>query len=287
MNDALESIVIELTSNVLSLLTTVGWYLLVSFASRAMFEKTGSESWKAWVPIVREWEFFRLAGMKPWWAVVLVAGSLVIFMAFTLLLVFAVFSIIGGIVTDGDWIGMGIGVGVAVFLLMFAVGAAWTVLTVIVMVKMMNRVNRGFDQSVWWSLLGLAFFPAWVAYLGWSQVRWFGASEGHLPRTVIFPNGTPVHLGASHVVFGAQPGTTTHPQEQRVQVLDQSGGVAPQHAGLVRHGDRWVIQDFGSSTGCQVLDEQGRWSPVTGSAYADRGFMLGTATFYLEKGTQL
>lgn len=286
MNDAFESIVIDITSNLVSLLTTVGWYLLVSFASSAVFEKTRSEGWKAWVPIVREWEFFRLAGMKPWWAVVLAAGSIVIFTVFTILLVFAVFSIVGGIVTDGDWTGMGIGVGVTVFLLMLAVGAAWAALTVIVMVKMMNRINRGFDQSVWWSVVGLLFFPAWVAYLGWSAVRWFGVSEHHVPRILIFPNGARVQLGASQILFGTEPGTALHPQEQRVQVLDQTGDISPQHAQLVRHGDRWVIQDLGSSTGSLILDDHGQWVQVTGSAYVDRAFSLGTAPFHLEKEAQ-
>ena len=251
----------------------VGIYLLVSFASLALFRKLGIASWKAWVPVVREWEMFRLSGMTPWWAVILPVSGVILGVLCAILVILVVVIAVerGFSGSPGEAFLWGFG-GIAVI---GAIVIAWGVFALVVVVKMMNRVNRGFGESLALTFLGVVFYPAWLAVLGWGQAEWQGATiSGGRPVSaptsrLVFPDGSQVDLRSRRVVVGTSQVSDGLPSgTQLVTVQDPSGSVAPFHAQFDRSGDHWRVTDLNTVTGTFVVDASGTLyrisQPVTG-----------------------
>lgn len=256
----------------------IGVYLLVSFATLSIFNKTGSATWKAWVPVVREWEMFRLAGMSPVWAIVLVGGSIILSVIAVFLIIAFVFGIIA-FADQGD-IGAAVLTGVGGMALFFLFMFGWIVFSYIIRIKMMNRINRGFGQSLWFTLLGIAVYPAWLAIIAWSKSRWYGTPNMDAPHGLLFPNGARVQLFGGDVFIGTTLTREGIPESaQVVTVTDQSGSVAPVHARLNRVGDNWVVTNLSRSGGLWAIDQLGHTHPVHTTPTTVQAFMLGNVRF--------
>ena len=250
-------LVFDMLANVPSLFVYVGVYLLISFASISLFRKVGVAEWKAWVPIVREWEMFRLAGMTPWWAVILPVGGGVVaaigVFAFVIAIIGVIERSISGSVSES------IAAGLVGVLVLFAMLIAWAIFTLIIMILMMNQVNRGFGQSLVMTLLGVVCYPAWVAVLGWGSSRWSGEGGVADTRTRIrFPDGTEVAVRGDRVVVGTSSTSDGLPaRTQLITITDASGSVAPFHAQFDRVGSTWQVSDLNTLTGTYVIDQAG------------------------------
>lgn len=267
-------VLLDLFANVPSLFVYIGVYLLVSFASVALFRKVQVAEWKAWVPIVREWEMFKLAGMSPWWSIILPAVSIVLVTVGSFAMFFTIIAAIqrGISGTPGD----GIAFGLTAVFVFFAVILAWVVFTLIITILMMNRVNRGFGQSLWLTLLGVVCYPAWVAVLGWGSAEWYDSARVGRAGVLRFPNGSEVVLRSNRVVLGSSAVKDGLPAgTQLVTVRDPAGTVAPFHAQLDRVGSAWQLSDLGTQTGTYVVDASGQSFRISQPVIAANRLMLG------------
>lgn len=273
-------LVFDLLASLPSVFVCVGIYLLISFASVALFGKLGVASWKAWVPVVREWEMFRISGMTPWWAVILpVGGAILGALSATLLILVVIIAVERGVSgAPGEAFAWGFG-GFLVFL---AVLIAWGVFHLVVMVKMMNRVNRGFEQSLALTLVGVLFYPAWVAVLGWGSAEWRHATPWQSAHAVpassnlMFPDGSRVPLRARRVVVGTSQVSDGLPTGiQLVTIRDTTGTVAPFHAQFDRVGDHWQVTDLNTLTGTFIVDTAGSLFRISQPVAGVTTLMLG------------
>lgn len=267
-------VLLDLFANVPSLFVYIGVYLLVSFASVALFRKVQVAEWKAWVPIVREWEMFKLAGMSPWWSIILPVVSVVLATVGSFAMLFTIIAAIqrGISGTPGD----GIAFGLTAVFVFFAVILAWVVFTLIITILMMNRVNRGFGQSLWLTLLGVVCYPAWVAVLGWGGAEWYDSARVSRVGVLRFPNGSEAVLRSNRVVLGSSAVKDGLPAGiQLVTVRDPAGTVAPFHAQLDRVGSAWQLSDLGTQTGTYVVDASGQSFRISQPVIAANRLMLG------------
>ncbi len=263
----------ELLMNAGTMLLYVGVYVLVSFATLAIFRKTGSALWKAWVPFVREWEMFRLSGMSPMWAIILPVGSMVV----SVIGVVVMFATVFGVISQSGSADVGslIALGVGAFLFSMGIIVAWCVFSLVVYIKMMNRINLGFKLSIAYTWLGVFVYPAWLAVVGWGSAQWQDFS-GRRASLLRLPDGTGVALTARTVVIGSSGYSDGLPAGiQLITVQDGTGTVAPFHAQLDRIGDRWMVTDLQSPAGTYVIDGTGQAFRITQPMTGVSGLMLG------------
>lgn len=260
--------------DLLQLLMIVGMYVFSAIALMAMFRKTNSAPWKAWVPVVREWELFRLAGLTPWWAIVLFGGGLLLFIIGMVLMVFLIFGTMAAAESGSvaGAVGMGVG-GIFLFILLCL---AWYAATIIINVRMMNRINRGFALSLWFTVLGIAFAPVWFAILGWGSARWIGAPDMTLKTKLSVNSGTGIPLAVRQVVIGASDQQEQLPDgTQLITITDPSGSVSPFHTQLNWQDGRWVVTDLQSTAGTWYQNTAGTLSQVTAPIADARMLMVG------------
>lgn len=264
----------DLMLNAGSLFLYAGLYVLISLATRALFQKTDSDSWKAWVPFVREWEMFRLAGMSPMWAIILPLGGMLVTVIATVAFVAAIFFFIAEVTTTSSPDVMSlVGLGIGGFLLFFGVITAWYVFMLVVTIKMMNRINRGFNQSVALTLLGVFLYPVWLGVLGWGSARW---QHGGRTSVLSFADGSFVPITSHSVVIGSHRTTDGLPAGvQLVTLHDTTGTVAPFHTQLDRKGDTWMVTDLHSPTGTFVIDGTGQLFQLTQPMVGITSFLVG------------
>lgn len=267
-------VLLDLFANVPSLFVYIGVYLLVSFASLSLFRKVRVAEWKAWVPVVREWEMFKLAGMSPWWSIILPAISLVLATVGSFAMFFTIIAAIQRGISGTP--GEGIAFGLTAVFVFFAVILLWAVFTLVIMILMMNRVGRGFGQSGWLTLLGVVCYPAWVAVLGWGSAEWFDTSRAAREGLLRFPNGSEVVLRSNRVVLGSSTTKDGLPAgTQLVTMYDPAGTVAPFHAQLDRIGVAWQLSDLGTHTGTYVVDANEQSFRISQPVIAASKLMLG------------
>ncbi len=159
------------------LVTAAGLYVWTSLALAAVFAKAGREPWRAWVPVLNLWTLFELAGMRGWWAGV-VAGAVV------------VAGVVAGVL--GSSLGaaalqasFGGDAAAAQSLAITAVAAPAAVMLVVLVpvlvlqVRMLVGVGRGFGLRGGIAVLGALLFPAWASVVGWGSARWLGPTALH------------------------------------------------------------------------------------------------------------
>lgn len=171
----------------LQLLLLAGVYVWLALALSAVFRKTDQPAWKAWTPVVNLWTLFELAGMKGWWAAVqagagiltAVIGS-VVALSFTQAAQEAAFS-----GSSGEAAGALLGAAVvpAVVYLAYLAGV------VVLMVKMMIPLNRGFGLGGGSVVLGVVLLPVWASVVGWGSAQWRGLPRAGLPPTPFAQTG--------------------------------------------------------------------------------------------------
>ena len=150
-----------------------GVYVWTALALTAVFRKAGLPAWRAWVPVVNSWTLFALAGMRGWWAVVLLAGAAVLPLVQTLLFaVLLVGAVHAGAGSDDP--GTAIGLFVAALILVIALYVAYVVLALVLQIRMLDGVGRRFRLNAGYTVLGVFLFPVWASVVGWGPARWIG-----------------------------------------------------------------------------------------------------------------
>jgi len=165
------------------LLLVAGVYVWIALALAAIFRKTGLPTWKAWVPVVNAWTLFTLAGMRGWWAVVLAVLALVAGVGSVLVAgIFAAGAI--GAATAGEAGAAGASV-VAALLVPLLIWGAYGVFALVLQIRMVHAVNRGFGLGGGYTVLGALVLPVWASIVGWGSARWIG-----LPSALAQPSLT-------------------------------------------------------------------------------------------------
>ncbi|MFI8631555.1 FHA domain-containing protein [Microbacterium sp. NPDC077663] len=163
------------------LILAAGLYVWTALALAAVFRKVDRPAARAWIPVLNLWTLFEVAGMKGWWALVLIGGGLLttVLASVTnaLFIASAQNAAFGG--SGGDAAGALLGATLVpiVLLLMFLAGA------VILLIRMMGPLNRGFERGAGFVLLGVILLPVWASLIGWGSARWRGLARGGLPPT--------------------------------------------------------------------------------------------------------
>lgn len=173
--------------SLMQLLIFAGAYVWVSLALLAVFGKTGSARWKAWIPVVRQWELFRLAGMKPIWSIVLFGGG-IIFLALTATVTGRIVATTRSGSTSSN-AEPSLGMGIVTIVLPLLMLVAFLVFSLIIVIKMIQRVNRRFLQGAGFTALGIFLHPVWLSVLGWGRSQW---QEEAAPQEPIAPAAPPV-----------------------------------------------------------------------------------------------
>ncbi|MCR2801432.1 DUF5684 domain-containing protein [Microbacterium sp. zg-Y818] len=173
----------------MQLLLVVGVYVWVALALAAVFRKTSLPTWKAWVPVVNTWTLFTLAGMRGWWAVVLAVlgliaavGSLVAAGAFTAGAI--------GAATAGEAGAAGASV-LAALLIPLVIWGGYGVFALILQIRMVHGVNRGFGLGAGYTVLGALLLPVWASIVGWGSSRWIGLPPAMAQPTLTAPPPPP------------------------------------------------------------------------------------------------
>lgn len=184
---------------VLTLAFAAAGYVWVSLAFAAVFRKTGSATWKAWVPVAREWELLRLAGMNPVWAIVLVGGTLL------LSIMSVVIALMGvqGIQTTGL---------LAMSLLTLLVSLAVSILAIIVVIMLSLRLNERFGLGAGYTVLAVLVWPVWLSILGWGrQARWREDERADTTPAPPVPPPSPFQMRASAATTSGIQGVVYEP----------------------------------------------------------------------------
>lgn len=194
------------------LVLAAGVYVWTALALSAVFRKVDRPAARAWIPVLNLWTLFEVAGMKGWWAAVLVGGGLLTtILASVLNAVFvasAQNAAFGG--SGGDAAGALLGATVVplVLVLLFAAGA------IILLVRMMGPLNRGFERRGGFVVLGVLLFPVWASVIGWGSAQWHGLPRTGLPPTPFAGDAQPATTAASvpsDTTAFAPPSTTPFP----------------------------------------------------------------------------
>lgn len=160
-------------------LVGAGVYVWVSLALMAVFRKTGSQLWMAWIPVVREWELFKLAGMKPYWSIIIYAAGFVVGTVQAVVLIVSLgAAITGGLAGNGS----AVGAGVAGILLVVLMWVALGVFVLILGIKMLLGLCRGFGLGAGYVVLGVLLFPVWASVVGWGTAMWRGPASQTMPQ---------------------------------------------------------------------------------------------------------
>lgn len=186
----------------------VGAYVWVALALTAVFRKAGVAPWKAWVPVVNAWSLFVLAGMRGWWAVVIAGATVVVGIATSVIM----FGALAG-ANQAAFAGDAAGAAAAVLggtLISGALFAAVGIFALVLQIKMLLRVNRGFGFGVGFVVLGALLFPVWASIVGWGSARWLGLDASvddgpSLTPPPPAPAASPFTLGAASAPPAAAP----------------------------------------------------------------------------------
>jgi len=174
-------------------LVAVGGYVWTSLALTAVFRKAGEAPWKAWVPVLNAWTLFELGAMRGWWAVVIAGGAVVIGA-----LALAAGALLATAALDASFSGDAGGAQAATLAAMVVPTALWLLLAIpalVLHVRMLIGVGRGFGLGAGHTVLGVLLFPVWASVVGWGSARWLrtggaapaGASPGDLPAAPVLP----------------------------------------------------------------------------------------------------
>ncbi len=158
--------------SLVQLLVGVGVYVWLALALMAVFRKVGVAPWKAWVPVLNGWELFVLGGMRGWWAAVLAGGAILVGIVGTVVGgLFAGAAITAGFGGDA---GSAAGALAAAAIVPALIWLAFLVFAVIVQVRLMRELCRGFGVGTAYIVLGVILFPVWASVIGWGSARWLG-----------------------------------------------------------------------------------------------------------------
>jgi hypothetical protein len=174
-------------------LVAVGVYVWTSLALTAVFRKAGEAPWKAWVPVLNAWTLFELGAMRGWWAVVIAGGAVVIGA-----LALAAGALLATAALDASFSGDAGGAQAATLAAMVVPTALWLLLAIpalVLHVRMLIGVGRGFGLGAGHTVLGVLLFPVWASVVGWGSARWLrtggaapaGASPGDLSAAPALP----------------------------------------------------------------------------------------------------
>jgi len=146
-------------------LVVLALYIWTAAAMAAVFRKSGIAPWKAWVPVVSLWAFFRLGGRPGWWSLVYALGWAVVAAAELAFLAAGA----GG--TRSGWATLlGVLVGTVG-------GVALAIFSIVTFILGLVGVNRGFRLGAGHIALGFFLFPVWASVTGWGGARWWGRDE--------------------------------------------------------------------------------------------------------------
>lgn len=194
------------------LVLAAGVYVWTALALSAVFRKVDRPAARAWIPVLNLWTLFEVAGMKGWWAAVLVGGGLLTtILASVLNAVFvtsAQNAAFGG--SGGDAAGALLGATLVplVLVLLFTAGA------IILLVRMMGPLNRGFERGGGFVVLGVLLLPVWASVIGWGSAQWHGLPRTGLPPTPFAGDAQSAAAAASvpsDTTAFAPPSTTPFP----------------------------------------------------------------------------
>ncbi|QLD10700.1 FHA domain-containing protein [Microbacterium oleivorans] len=159
-------------ASLVQLLVGIGVYVWLALALTAVFRKVGVAPWKAWVPVLNGWELFVLGGMRGWWAAVLTGGAI---------LVAIVGTIVGGLFAGaavtagfGGDAASAAGALAAAAVVPALIWLAFLVFAVVVQVRLLRALCRGFGVGTAYVVLGVILFPVWASVIGWGSARWLG-----------------------------------------------------------------------------------------------------------------
>lgn len=193
--------------SILQLVVIVGVYVWLALALTALLRKAGQPAWKAWVPVVNAWTLFTLGGMAGWWAVVLAVGGLL--------------AGVGSVVVAALFAGAALGAagggeadaaGAAVIGAVLVPAIIWLVYGVgalILQIRMLLGVNRGFGLGGGYTVLGVLLLPVWASVVGWGSARWLGLPPKIAQPTLTTPPpppaASPFTLGTVSATHDAMP----------------------------------------------------------------------------------
>jgi hypothetical protein len=206
----------SIVATIVQLVLVIAVYVWLALALSAVFAKVGRPTWKAWVPVYNIWTLFEVAGMKGWWAAVQAGAGIVV-------------AIVGGVVTaaaaeavvDAGFSGGGaqgavIGAGVTLVVLWVLYGA----LVLILQIRMMLALCRGFSLGVGFVVLGVVLLPLWASLVGWGAAQWRGIPTVHTggipPTPFAAPDSAPAQAApaapqAPAAAFAPAPGAPVVP----------------------------------------------------------------------------
>lgn len=224
------------------LVAAAGLYVWTSLALAAVFAKAGRESWRGWVPVLNLWTLFELAGMRGWWAAVVAGAGLA---------VAAVAAVLGGSLSAAALdASFGGDASAAQSLALAAVAAPSAVVLVVLIpaivlqVRMLLGVGRGFGLPAGMTVLGVLLFPVWATVVGWGSARWLGR-----------PSARPESRASA---TGPAPAAARRPAAPVVPALaDFSGRPAPAPA----FSDVPVFGAPATSGAAPAADAHDAWAP--------------------------
>ncbi|MFG6443764.1 DUF5684 domain-containing protein [Microbacterium sp. P07] len=116
------------------------FYVVYSLFYMKLFEKAGVEGkWRAWVPVYREMVFVKLGDLSPWWVLVLLGASLVLYLI----------PFVGPMIA---WVAN------LSFTVYFALAA--------------YRVHTKLQKDGAWIILFLFVSPVWLGIMAYDRSRW-------------------------------------------------------------------------------------------------------------------
>jgi len=183
----------------------IGVYVWTSLALMAVFRKAGAAPWKAWVPVWNAWTLFECAGMRGWWAAVLAGGAVI---------VGGVAAIVGGALgaaaLDASFGGDPADAQTATLaavLVPALLGLVILVPALVLQVRMLIGVGRGFGLGAGHVVLGVVLFPVWASLVGWGSARWLPGPAAAAPATAAAPApAAPSPIVPALADFSARPG---------------------------------------------------------------------------------
>ncbi|WEK14810.1 MAG: DUF5684 domain-containing protein [Candidatus Microbacterium phytovorans] len=186
-------------------IVAVGVYVWIALALTAVFRKAGAAPWKAWVPVLNAWTLFELAGMRGWWAAVIAGGAIVVGGGAV-----ALSGILGAAALEASFGGDPGGAQAALAAAAAFPALLWLVVFVpalILQIRMLLGVNRGFGLGVGHTVLGVLLFPVWASIVGWGSARWLGpgAAAASAPPQAAMPVAPSAPVVPALADFTARP----------------------------------------------------------------------------------
>ncbi|RKE62823.1 FHA domain-containing protein [Microbacterium sp. AG238] len=175
----------------------IGIYVWTAFALTAVFRKTGIDPWRAWVPVLNIWELFVLAGMRGWWAAVLAGGAVLV-----TIITGVVAGLFAGIALNagfGGDAGSAAGALAAAAIVPALIWLAFLAFALVIHIRMLRALCRGFGLSTGYVVLGALLFPVWASVVGWGSARWLGREAPTEPAPFRSPPPTGTGVPTSPV----------------------------------------------------------------------------------------